>query len=96
MVVIVAVLLAVTGSNSAALAVEVAVISPSTVGLTVIVAVAVAPMASRDTSQKTTFPKVLVVPWDTVTDWICTLNGKAFVTVIAVAGLGPLFTKVTV
>ena len=92
----VAVLLAVMGSNSAAPTVAMAVMIPSAVGVTVIVAVADAPMARRDTLQRTTLPMVLTVPPETVVDWIWALSGKALVTPIEVAGLGPLFVNETV
>ena len=64
----VAVLLAGMGSNSVAPTVAVAVIIPSAVGVTVIVAVADAPMASWDRLQRTTLPTVLTVPGETVVD----------------------------
>src|ERR1035437_8510406 len=82
----VAVLLAVTGSNSVAPTVAMAVIIPSAVGDTVMVAVADAPMSRRGTLQRTTLPTVLTVPWETVVDLIRALNGRALVTLIEVAG----------
>jgi hypothetical protein len=39
---------------------------------------------------------VLTVPPETVVDWIWALSGKALVTPIEVAGLGPLFVTETV
>ena len=58
-VVTAAVLLAVTGSNSGVPTVAVAVILPSAVGITAIVAVADAPSARLGKSQKMTLPKAL-------------------------------------
>src|ERR1039458_10322224 len=77
-----AMLLAGRGSNSWAPAVAMAVIIPSAVGVTVIVAVADAPTARLGMLQRITLPMVLTVPRETVVDWIWALNGKTLVTEI--------------
>ncbi len=91
-----AMLLAGKGSNSWAPAVALAVIIPSAVGVTAIVAVADAPADRLDTLQRITLPKVVTVPRVTVVDWIWTLTGKALVTAMEVARLGPLLVSATV
>src|ERR1035437_3877265 len=100
-----AMLLAGGGANSWGPAVAMAVIIPSAVGVTVIVAVADAPAARlvwvtprlvAVTLQMITLPIVLIVPWETVVDWIWVLNGKALVTVTEEARLGALFVNETV
>src|ERR1035441_3056394 len=78
-----AMLLAGRGANSWAPAVTIAVIIPSAVGVTVIVAVADAPAARLNPLQRITLPMVLTVPRVTVVDWIWALKGNALVTVIA-------------
>ena len=95
-VVTVAVLLAGMGSTWRAFAVAVAAISPSAAGTTAIVAVAVAAAAKLGKLQKITLPAKVAVPVEKVAETMGALAGKTFVTVIAVAGLGPLFVNETV
>ena len=92
----VAVLLAGKGSVVCALTLAMAVIFPTAVGVTMIVALGDDPRARFVRLQMTTLPMVLTVPRETVVDWICTLAGKAVVTVILVAALGPLLASETV
>src|SRR5664279_4692052 len=88
-VVAVATLLAGTGSNWFPCAVAVAVIAPSCVGTTVIVAVAPAPKGSVPTVQR--LPSGEIEPWLIVAERNATLAGKTLPTVTPELSLGPRF-----
>jgi len=46
--------------------------------------------------QRTTLPRMVVVPCETATDCSAVLGGKTLVTVMGGAGLGPLLLSETV
>jgi hypothetical protein len=84
------------GSRSRALTVAVLVIVPSAVGVTAMMAVAEAPWAKLGIRQKITWPAKVGVPLEKVEERMGALTGNTFVTVMKVAGLGPLFVTETV
>jgi hypothetical protein len=92
----VAVLFAVFGSNSLLFTLALLVITSTTVGLTTILTVAVAPLARFPTLQVTVPPDRVQLPWLGVAETKATLEGNVSVTSTPVASDGPLLVTVSV
>jgi hypothetical protein len=98
-VVVVAVLFAGFGSATALATVTVFVIvvpPAAAVGVTTMVAVALAPAANVPIVQVTVPPACVQVPAVDIADTKITLAGSVSVSVVPVAGFGPLLVTVTV